>query len=78
MVVMVPLVGSAPGHRGQQAPVASDPGPVASGRRAFHAHVHADRSQWFSHGPTAATVVALCENTLYFVWSNRNIIFIKI
>jgi len=65
MVVMMPLVRTASGYRGQQTSVAPDPGPVASGRRAIHAHVDADRAQRFRRGSGAAAVT-ICENIVNF------------
>jgi len=47
--------------------VAPDPGPVASGRRAIHAHVDADRSQRFRRRSGAA-VVAICEQNHYIFY----------
>jgi len=66
VMVVMPLVRAAPRHRGQQTPVAPDPGPVTSGRHAVHAHVDADRAQWFRRG-SAAAVVSVCENTVHFM-----------
>jgi len=66
VMVVMPLVRATSRHRGQQAPVAPDPGPVTSGRHAVHAHVDADRAQRLCRGPAAA-VVAVCKNTVRFI-----------
>lgn len=57
VMVMVPLV-TAAGHRGQQAPMTPDPGPVTPSRSALYAYVHANRSEWFRPG-SGSTIVAL-------------------
>lgn len=70
VITMVSLVSAPGGHRGQQAPVTSDAGPVAPGRRPLCAYVYADRAQRFrcacpGGAACPAVVIAFCKMIQY-------------